>query len=364
MKIKITILSLLTSAILANVDGAFLSKPFLNLNHPVNDVFTQKNKLFKSDTRSVVKNMSPVKSQGSRGTCSIFSAAAMLEGLLAVYGATTNQVDLSEEWLQYLNIASSRSTTDGSFTSRNFRLMRSFGMPYESTLPYDSANWEKSNNLKELERCKSLVGDEYKMCELGHFNPNFHKMNNQTIRSLPGSTDFLTAKAEANVNKSAFPSLNGRYSVYYISEIKNRLERGTPVVLDINFFYGAWNHRKATDLGIGRSMDHWSKGIVGYPEKNSVDYKKSQEKDNRAGHSVLLVGYDNEKEVTTTVKMQDGTTKSFTYKGVYYFKNSWGTSSFGLSSDIDGNVNPGYGLITQKHAHEHGSFYKLDFSNF
>lgn len=360
MIIRLSLISLMASLTFANLDGAYLSRPFQNLVHPKVDTNNDKNRITKSDTQSVVKNMSSVKSQGSRGTCSIFSAAAMLEGLLAIQGITTNQIDLSEEWLQYLNIASSRSTTDGSFTSRNFKLIRSFGMPLERTLPYDSSNWEKSTSVTETNRCQNLATSEYKMCELGHFNPNFYRMNSQTIINLPGGDVYVNAKEEAAKVKASIPSLSPRYSMYSVSEIKERLQQGLPVILDINFFYGAWNHRKADEYGIGRDLDQWSKGIVGYPEYRSIDYKKSME--NRAGHSVLLVGYDDDKEVTTTVKMQDGTVKTFTYKGVYFFKNSWGTGSFGSSAEIDGNTEPGYGLITQKYSHEHGSFYKLDFN--
>ena len=57
--------------------------------------------------------------------------------------------------------------------------------------------------------------------------------------------------------------------------------------------------------------------------------------------------------------MADGTTKKFTYKGVYYFKNSWGTSSFGRDFDIDGVNFPGYGMMVQKYAEEQGQFFQM-----
>ena len=53
-----------------------------------------------------------------------------------------------------------------------------------------------------------------------------------------------------------------------------------------------------------------------------------------SGHSILVVGYDDNKIVEKTIKMADGKMKKFTYKGVYYFKNSWGTSSFGRDFEI------------------------------
>ncbi len=362
MKTKFTTLFLavllFSSHSYANEEGAFLSSPFKNHNHPIKDDFSQKSLSIRSNTLSVIKNMSQVKSQGSRGTCSIFSAAAMVEGLLAIAGFANSSIDLSEEWLEYLNIASTRSTTDGSFTSRNFRLMRSNGMAFETTLPYESENWEKMDNSLELQRCQGLVSSEKTMCELGHFNPNFYRMSDKAISQSAGGERFLQAKEEALINKEKFPKFKGQYSINSVSEIKSRLELGVPVVLDITFFYGAWNHRKADELGIGRDLNLWANGVVSYPERQSLDYKLSME--NRAGHSVLLVGFDNEKEVKTTVKMRDGSTKTFTYKGVYYFKNSWGTNSFGSQTMIEGESHQGYGVITQKYAHDYGSFYKLD----
>jgi hypothetical protein len=170
--------------------------------------------------------------------------------------------------------------------------------------------------------------------------------------------EFVSARAEAAEFKRNHISYNSsRFSLWNTNQIKQLLESGIPLTLGIEFYYGAWNHRKADEFGIGRSAENWSKGIVGYPEPGSVDLLKSKE--NPAGHSVLIVGYDDTKIVTTKVKMVDGTIKTFTYRGVYYFKNSWGTSSFGVTTEIKGETLPGYGMIVQKHAHKHGSFYYM-----
>jgi len=55
--------------------------------------------------------------------------------------------------------------------------------------------------------------------------------------------------------------------------------------------------------------------------------------------------------------MTDGTMKTFKLKGVYYFKNSWGTGSFGVDAMIDEVNRPGYGTMTQQYAQDFGSFY-------
>jgi hypothetical protein len=109
------------------------------------------------------------------------------------------------------------------------------------------------------------------------------------------------------------------------------------------------------ELGIERNNEHWSQGLIGYPEQGSVDRRASRE--DPAGHSVLLVGYNDEESITVESKMEDGSTQTFTYKGVYYFKNSWGTGSFGTQTTIEGRVLPGYGKITQKYSHDFGGFY-------
>ena len=78
-----------------------------------------------------------------------------------------------------------------------------------------------------------------------------------------------------------------------------------------------------------------------------------------AGHSVVVVGYDDEREIEYQVKMKNGRTKKFKRKGVYYFKNSWGTTNFGTTTEIEGKVFPGYGIISQDYAEEYGQFFKL-----
>lgn len=127
--------------------------------------------------------------------------------------------------------------------------------------------------------------------------------------------------------------------------------------LDTDFYYGAWNHREATALGLTRNMNHWARGIMGYPIHGSRDREVSLRKP--AGHSIVLVGYDDEVEVTIQSLMTDGSTKEFTQRGVYYFKNSWGMESFGIDFELNGRAYSGYGMITQAYAHEFGQFFQL-----
>jgi len=147
------------------------------------------------------------------------------------------------------------------------------------------------------------------------------------------------------------------YSLQSVSQIKSLLAQGVPVILGLDFYYGAWNHRKSTEYGISRNTDHWAQGIIGYPEPGSVDRQISPK--HQAGHSIVVVGYDDDRIVETPVLMEDGTTQMFRYKGVYYIKNSWGTAGFGAKFELNGVPHPGYGMITQKYAHEKGGFDRL-----
>lgn len=346
-------------------DHAYLDAPYENLIHPVNDLKNTKSNFDKSDVMSLLKFQSSVKSQGSRGTCSIFSATAMAEAMLKISGKVSLDeiVDLSEEWLEFLAIASTRSTTDGSYSSKNFDLIFKHGMAHEKTLHYETDDWTTSFWGLSQERCSHLVERDLSVCKLAHFDPSFYSMSQSLLSEsvIGGAQEFLSAKKEALKFKKQYlmKTPNVYYNIYSVSEVKALLKSGVPVTVGMDFFYGAWNHRKANDLGIGRDLKAWEEGVVGYPEKLSMDYAVSRKSENRAGHSILVVGFDDTKIVETSIKMNDGTIKKFTYQGVYYFKNSWGTDSFGRNQSIEDESFPGYGQITQAYANEYGSFYRF-----
>jgi hypothetical protein len=92
---------------------------------------------------------------------------------------------------------------------------------------------------------------------------------------------------------------------------------------------------------------------VTYP--NDADKAASEAKP--AGHSVLLVGWDDELEVQqrdgdgTPVFDADG--NPVMERGFYLFKNSWGTGSFGRDNERDA----GYGWISMRYVAEYGSAY-------
>src|SRR5690348_13820728 len=116
MQLKIYFLSVLALAALpAIADEAYLDRPYKNLNHPVDDVsvlsksdvlddsdvLDETSRLpHKNDVEKFLALQTAVKSQAKRGTCSIFSATAILEALMVQQGHFKNDLDLSEEWLE------------------------------------------------------------------------------------------------------------------------------------------------------------------------------------------------------------------------------------------------------------------------
>ncbi len=350
----------------ADEDGAYLDRPYENHNPPQyravrEDVRVDRSFGYRTtDIIDLIKKQTPVKSQGSRGTCSIFASTAMLEAMLVIRRGFDTNVDLSEEWLEYMIMR--RRLSEGSNAWANFSAFKRYGMASEEVMPYIGETW-KSVEDSELaqQRCGTLSRNTLTSCLLGHRNPDLYDMDDSELSSptsLFYDPEFLSAREWAKEFKKEHVKLSRQsFSVGYVDEIKDLLRKGIPLQIGLRFYYGAWNHRGAEKLGMNRNMEAWQNGVVGYPERGSVDRKMSPT--DPAGHAVVIVGYDDDVEVTTEVLMEDGTMKRFTHTGVYYFKNSWGTSSFGIDFTLEGQNFPGYGMITQDYANEYGSFNQL-----
>lgn len=348
------------SSVKAEVDYSLapLDPAYTDLVNPLDDsAFTKS--LGRNDVESIIARQTVVKSQGRRGTCSIFSAVAILESRLKVrFGF--EDLDLSEQFLEYLVVRG--KTSDGSSSYYNFNALSRYGVPKEETLPYDPQDWTKNPTLGEA-RCGHLDSEtnNYKSCLLVQRDPQTFYQNDEALLDETNplfDPDYVTARTEAaNFKNEYIRFQNNRYNVYNVSQIKQYLDAGYDLTMGITIYYGAWNHGAGREEGIQTNTDFWYKGIVSYPVPGSVDYVNSPKLP--AGHSIVIVGYDDEREVTEEVQMEDGSTKTVTYKGVYYFKNSWGMTSFGKDFEIGGVNYPGYGMITQKYANQYGSFYHL-----
>lgn len=263
----------------------------------------------------------PVKSQGSRGVCSIFSTTALMESLYLKAGMTTPVPNFSEQYLQWgvKNLVKAFPNTSGSSDSSNLRTIVMHGIPVEGAWPYESLPWTAANDPACTDQ------------ESGH----------PTVCYTNGNPP----EAAKTAMKYKLPA--SRY--VSTSSIKNVIfEKKTGVLVGLDFFYQAWNHRRST---LPVSSTRFGQGIVQYP--NATDKTESDKAP--AGHSILLVGWDDNMEIQAMDKdgkpAFDSAGKAIKEKGFYLFKNSWGTTSFGVSN-VKG---AGYGWISYKYIREYGS---------
>ena len=269
--------------------------------------------------------MSPVKSQGSRGVCSIFSTVGLMEHLYIAAGA--DRPDFSEQYLQWsakFQVGAFRNTS-GSSASVNLDAVNRFGIVVESLWPYESFQWNTGNDPE----CDPMAdGDE-------------------DDEGMPTKcyTNGVPPAAAASGQKFRLPA--GRF--LSVLDVKSHLKnRKTAVIADLDFFYQAWNHRRST-LPINKAA--WDQGYVLYP--NDQDKRISLE--HRAGHSIVLVGWDDTLEVPIVDENGEQVIGSngepVVERGFYLFKNSWGTAGFGIENDFGA----GYGWISQRYVREFGS---------
>jgi len=265
-------------------------------------------------------DQSPVKSQGSRGVCSIFATVALVENLYIKAGMPVAEADFSEQYLQWASksLNGSFKNTEGSSSDVNLQTMVRFGTVKEGAWPYESFPWSASNDPA---------------CGSGDNKPTRCYTNGEPPQSAVDAQKFkLPSKRWINTNS-----------------IKAHLtSKQSGVNVGMTFFYQAWNHR-GSKLPI--DADLWRKGVVTYP--NAKDKQSSLE--NRAGHAIAIIGWDDNLEIP----MRDGDGKPVLdaqgnprmEKGFWLFKNSWGTTSFGVAHPYGA----GYGWLSYQYVKEYGS---------
>ncbi len=273
---------------------------------------------------------SAVKSQGKRGVCSIFSTTALMEHLYLKAGM--DEPDFSEQYLQWSVKFEVHSfpNSSGSNAHYNLRAINQFGIPAEDAWPYEAEQW---NELDDPE-CAEDNDAKPTLCYTnGH--PSDATLAADKFHLPPGR--WINSRREAIMDHIR------------INE--------TGVVVGLDFFYQAWNHRKSE---LPRNLDMWDAGVVVYP--NDEDIEVSHE--NRAGHSILLVGWDLDatfprRDADGQILLDDAG-QPVMETGFFIFKNSWGTAGFG----IDNEHGAGYGYISMRYVEEHGSARVADVPDF
>ncbi len=293
---------------------------------PANDTLPSEGKADANYPRQyldLVALQSPVQSQASRGVCSIFATVALMEHLYIAGGAMEHP-NFSEQYLQWSvkNEVGDFTHTEGSNAGSNLEAISGFGIVEESAWPYETTRWNASNDPR---------------CTGGEGLP------------IVCYTNGDPPEGARSAMKWRLPA--GRWVNASELSIKGHMtEKHTAVVIGIDFFYQAWNHRSST---LPVSQENWREGIVLYP--NDADVTASHM--HRAGHGIVLVGWDDDREAQQRDAMGqpvvDEMGSPVMERGFFLFKNSWGAASFGINNPNGA----GYGWISYRYVAEYASAY-------
>lgn len=268
----------------------------------------------------------PVRNQGHRGTCTIFATTALMESLYRAEGSIPSP-DFSEQFLQWSVKNEVHAFTDGAGSNpqRNLEAISQYGIVEESLWPYETSQWGATQDP---------------MC------------NADAEEGLPTRcyTNGDPPAAARSAPRFRLPA--GRYFSPRRRSIMSYLAQNhLPVVASGTFFYQAWNHGGSM---LPVSSDYMRRGIVLYP--NDADQRDSRMRP--AGHGILIVGFDQEMRVQRIDEhgqlMVDASGQPVYETGFFLFKNSWGTSRFGVANSIG---QPGFGWISMRYVEEFFSAY-------
>lgn len=264
----------------------------------------------------IVALQSPVRNQARRGVCSIFSTVGLMEHLYIKEG-TVAMPDFSEQFLQWSvkNEVGDFRNTEGSNASSNLESIHRFGIVSERDWPYETEKWTEAND--------PMCGGE------------------ESARPTRCFTNGEPPATALSARRWHLPA--GRWINSRAESIKGHIfATNTAVIVGGTFFYQAWNHRLST---LPTSQEYFANGWVLAP--NDEDRAASLMK--RAGHSFLIVGWDDNLEVQRRDAqgnpMVDAMGQPVMEKGFFLFKNSWGTGSFGVNNPFG----PGYGWISYRY---------------
>lgn len=261
---------------------------------------------------------SPVTNQGHRGDCTIFAATALVEELYIAAGMANP--DFSEQYLQWAVKTQQHAfpNSEGSSPDQNLQAVVKFGTVEEGVWPYEISPWTAANDPA----CQGKDGEPTRCYTNGE-----------------------PPAAAATATKYKLPS------VQYLNtnSIKAHMTaKKTGVVIAIDFFFQAWNHR-LSKLPI--NADLWAQGAVTYPNAKDKELSIAEHE----GHGILLVGWDDNLEFPMRDEkgafITDANGNQMKEKGFWIFKNSWDTWSFGAHNPYA----PGYGFISYRYVDEYAS---------
>ncbi|MFT6396325.1 MAG: subtilisin-like proprotein convertase family protein [Bradymonadia bacterium] len=270
----------------------------------------------------LIDTQSPIRSQGRRGTCSIFATVALMEQLYNIEGSVSDP-DFSEQMLQWSAKVELGAfpNTGGSSSSRNLEAINRFGVVQESVQPYEASQWGTS----EDEAC---TGDD---------QPTRCYTNGDPAQDVLDARRF-------HLPRGRWVNCRPRSIQAYMSE------NNVGVVAGMDFFYQSWNHGGSS---LETSSEHKANGWITYPSEAD----KTDSAERPAGHAIFLIGWDDELSVPLLdaegVGQVDENGDPVMETGFYLFKNSWGTSGFGSNNPFGA----GYGWIAQRYVEEYATCY-------
>ncbi len=273
----------------------------------------------------LVDTQSPVKSQGRRGVCSIFSTTALMEHLFITEGTIT-EPDFSEQFLQWSAKVEVGSFphSGGSNASSNLRALNRFGTVEEPDWVYEPTGWNASNDPD--------CGAE-------------EESDRPTLCFTNGEPPMSALMAR----RWKLPQA-GRYIRPSVTSIKAHMtSTNTAVIAGMDFFYQAWGHGGSS---LPTYAPHKTEGVILNP--NAEDVRVSLEK--RAGHSILIVGWNDDKEFQSVNEAGEGIVdedgEPVMQTGFFLIKNSWG-DTWATGNEFGA----GYGWISFDYIEEHANVY-------
>lgn len=278
----------------------------------------------------LLSQQTPVRNQGSRGSCSFFSTIALVEQTYVRDGLARNP-DFSEQYAVWLlkgkvGLATDR---DSSWPGDNLEQFAAYGLVDEALWPYSPTGWGQSDDPA----CVGPIAMQPVRCRT-QGEPSAEALA-APVYKIPG---FKHVNPERTTVKT------------YLYEQKAAL------VLSLPVHYQAWNFWGGP---LPISSDLYSRGIVTYPnDEDRAHYDSLGEA--KSSHAMLLVGWDEELAVPARnargEPVLDDMGQPVMEEGFYILKNSWGTSTMGSTSPVA----PGYLMISMRYVEANGSLVTID----
>jgi len=266
-------------------------------------------------------NITPIKDQGSNGTCWAFSAMATAEASLISSGAyTKNNLDLSELQLAYFNYTDKydplgNATGDGTYVNESGETYLSLGGNHCYTM-WQLAGWTGSTTESSLPYSKASGTAKF---TYSNYTDVAHLQNAYIIpydATLTGRFNYTFS------DKTTESYASGVASVGQNANIKNAIMEYGAVAISYIHTYNWWTSEN--DYG------YTSRAKSGYSSTYASLYSGTElfNDEYSGGHAVTVVGWNDNYPRTQFAATAPG-------DGAWLIKNSWGTGGTDGDAEYD-----------------------------